>query len=170
MSIKDWNFRQKPTGVWKRLLRLPVYLYRARLGFLMGQRVLLLTHRGRVSGRDYQTPMEVVDHDHETGEYIVCSGTGPDADWYRNIAVRPTEQVQVRNQRWRPRQRLLDQQEAAHRFARYERHHPRIAKRLLRSMGNRYDGTDAGRFVMVAKMPMVAFSDTPVDGEPDTTA
>jgi deazaflavin-dependent oxidoreductase (nitroreductase family) len=160
MSVKDWNFRQKPTGAWRRLLRLPVHLFHAHLGFLMGDRILLVDHRGRTSGRLCQTPVEVVEHDHATGEYVVCSGTGPNADWYRNIAANPAEQVQVRNRRWRPRQRMLDDDEAAQRFAGYERAHPRTAKGLLRSMGNSYDGTDRGRLTMMAKMPMVAFSDS----------
>ncbi|GGN11590.1 nitroreductase [Actinoplanes campanulatus] len=144
--------------MWKRLLRLPVHLYRARLGFIMGERILLLTHRGRVSGRVFQTPVEVVEHDQETDEYIICSGTGPHADWYRNITEQPAEQVQVRNRRWRPHQRMLDGREAAQRFARYEKRHPRTARRLLTSMGKGYDGTENGRAAMMASMPMVAFS------------
>ncbi|GGN85596.1 hypothetical protein GCM10010112_66190 [Actinoplanes lobatus] len=168
MSLKNWNFRQKPTGMWRRLLRLPVYLYRARLGFLMGQRILLLTHRGRISGRVFRTPVEVVEHDQETGEYIVCSGTGLFADWYRNIAEQPAQQVQVCNRRWRPHQRILDTREAAQRFARYEELHPRTARRLLASMGNSYDGTDDGRVVMMTRMPMVAFSHSQRTVEPES--
>jgi deazaflavin-dependent oxidoreductase (nitroreductase family) len=159
VSIKDWNFRQKPTGVWKRVLRIPVFIYRAKLGVLLGERILLLTHRGRVSGKAYETPIEVVSHDHETHEYIVCSGTGRQADWYRNIRTAPAERVQVKNRRWRPSQRMLGQEEAAERFARYEQQHPRTASRLLRSMGNSYDGTKEDRLRMMARMPMVAFSD-----------
>ena len=161
MNLGNWNFRQKPTGMWKRLLRLPVYLYRARLGFLLGDRLLLLTHRGRVSSTPYQTTIEVVVHDRDYGEYIVCSGTGPDADWYCNVAASPAEYVQVGSRRWRPRQRFLDRVEAAERFADYERRHPRTARRLLASMGNSYDGSDVGRVEMMAEMPMVAFTDRP---------
>ena len=161
MSVKDWNFKQKPTGVWKRVLRLPIHLFRAHLGFLMGERILLLIHQGRVSGRMRETAVEVVAHDRTTHEFIVCSGTGPRADWYRNITALPAVEVQVRNHRWTPTQRLLPQQEAAERFADYERLHPTTARRLLTSMGNAYDGTDEGRFEMMAQMPMVAFSDAP---------
>jgi deazaflavin-dependent oxidoreductase (nitroreductase family) len=154
---KTWNFQQKPTGMWKRMLRIPVFLFRWRLGFLMGERILLLTHIGRASGRVYQTPIEVVEHDRSTREYIVCSGTGPQADWYRNLLTHPAPQIQVKNQRWQPVQRLLSPNEAASRFARYERHHCRTSIMLLREMGNRYDGTDEGRLAMMAEMPMVAF-------------
>jgi deazaflavin-dependent oxidoreductase (nitroreductase family) len=159
MSLSDqFSFRQKPTGLFKWILHIPVYLFKQRLGFLMGDRFILVTHEGRKSGRTYQTPLEVVQHDEASGEYIVASGTGPGADWYRNIAAKPASRVQVRNQAWEPTQRLLDATEAAARFKRYEQEHPKTASRLLQSMGNSYDGTDEGRREMMAGMPMVAFS------------
>jgi deazaflavin-dependent oxidoreductase (nitroreductase family) len=168
MRLPDsFSFRQRPTGLVKRLLHLPVWLYRARLGFLLGDRFLLVTHVGRSSGRHHQTPVEVVVHDRDAGEYLVCSGTGPQADWYRNLQVTPAPEVQVGTRRWCPHQRLLAADEAAEAFHRYERAHPATARRLLQSMGNAYDGTDAGRVAMMADMPMVAFSETAVD--PDAT-
>lgn len=159
IELGSWNFRQKPVGVWRRVLRFPVHLYRWHLGFLLGDRFVLIDHVGRNSGRRYQTPVEVVVHDRDSAEYIVCSGTGAQADWYRNLRASPAPAVQVGRRRWRPHQRMLGQQEAAERFKVYEDAHPRTAGRLLRAMGNSYDGTDAGRMAMMADMPMVAFSE-----------
>ncbi len=156
----NWSFRQKPTGGFKHLLRLPVYLFRWRLGFVFGDHLLLVTHRGRRSGDVFQTPVEVVEHDFDRHEYIVCSGTGPGADWYRNLGASPALAVQVGNRRWAASQRFLEESEAADRFARYEAAHPRAARTLLDSTGNSYDGSDAGRLAMIAHMPMVAFTDT----------
>lgn len=165
-----FSFRQRPTGVFKALLRLPAWFYRAGLGGVMGHRFLLITHLGRTSGREYQTVVEVVRPPVDGGtrrEWIVCSGTGPQADWYRNLRARPALGVQVANRRWTPVQRFLDADEAAEVFQGYESDHPRTAGRLLQSMGNTYDGTDAGRIAMMADMPMVAFSDVAID--PGTT-
>ena len=160
MRLADsFSFRQRPTGVFKRLLRVPVHLFRCKLGFVFGDRLLLLTHRGRASSLLHQTALEVVEHDRQAHDFIVCSGTGPGADWYRNLRSEPAVAIQVRNRRWVPHQRLLGDEEAAQHFARYEVAHPRAAPRLLASMGNGYDGTDAGRVAMMADMPMVAFSD-----------
>jgi deazaflavin-dependent oxidoreductase (nitroreductase family) len=160
MILRNWNFRQKPTGVWKHVLRIPVHLFHARLGFLMGDRVLLLTHIGRTTGVAHETALEVVAHDRDAREYFVCSGTGPGADWYRNLLAAPAPFIQVGARSWRPVQRFVADVEAAGRFARYEARHPRMSKRLLRSMGNSYDGSDRGRIEMMARMPMVAFSGT----------
>lgn len=159
MGISNWNFKQKPTGLWKQVLKAPSYLFRWRLAFLMGSRFIMITHVGRMSGRTFQTVVEVVERDGATGEYIVCSGTGPRADWYRNIVARPAREVQVGNRAWTPEQRLVPVDEAADRFARYETEHPSTARRLLSSMGRSYDGTDRGRREMITDMPMVAFSD-----------
>ena len=67
-----WNMRQKPTGAFKAVLRAPVWLYRWRLGSLLGERFLLITHFGRKSGRAYRTPVEAVEHARQAGEYIIC--------------------------------------------------------------------------------------------------
>lgn len=136
-----------------------MWLFRARLGFLLGDRFLLIGHLGRGSGRRYDTPLEVVLHDRSTGEYIVCSGTGPRADWYRNLQTSPAVEAQVGNRRWVPRQRFLSSGEAAAVFAGYERNHPATARWLLASTGNSYDGTDAGRIAMMAELPMIAIGE-----------
>jgi len=141
------------------VLHVPDHLYSLHLGRLLGDRFLLLTHRGRRSGLVRRTTVEVVEHDRSTGEYIVCSGTGPRADWYLNLKAAPALEVQVGAHRWVPRQRFLDAAEAARRFADYEHDHPGTARRLLELMGNSYDGTDSGRVAMMAHMPMVAFGE-----------
>ena len=158
---ESFSFRQKPTGVFKWLLKAPGWLFRIRLGFVFGDRFLLITHVGRKSGTTYHTPVEVVVHDEKAGEYIVCSGTGVNADWYRNISATPAISVQVRNRVWAPQQRMLSADEAGTRFAEYERAHPKTAARLLTSMGQSYDGTDTDRVRMMANIPMVSF------GEPE---
>ena len=161
MRLADsWSFRQKPTGVFKHVLRLPVYLFHWRLGFLLGDRFILVSHVGRRSGRTYQTPVEVVEHDRSAPSTSCCSGTGPDADWFLNLRAKPATAVQVANRRWVPRQRFLDPDEAAHRFRTYEIAHGRASLQILKLVGNSYDGTDEGRRRMMELMPMIAFSDS----------
>lgn len=158
--LGTWNFKQKPTGLFKWVLRVPSALYRLHLGFVFGQRFMLITHRGSRSGRLHQTPVEVLEHDTKTREYIVCSGLGRKSDWYQNLVALGPVAVQVRGKRWIPAMRMLDADEAAARLLNYERRHPALAKRLLASMGRSYNGTNTDRHRMVQEMPMIAFSDT----------
>ncbi len=158
VSLRDsFSFRQKPSGLFKWLVKAPTYLFRWKLGFLFGDRFLLLTHLGRSSGATYHTALEVVRHDPASDEYIVCSGTGPRADWYLNINAAPAVSIQVRNDTWVPEQRMLDAADAAEVFAAYEAEHPKTAARLLDSMGQSYDGTDDDRVRMMGNIPMVGF-------------
>jgi deazaflavin-dependent oxidoreductase (nitroreductase family) len=74
------------------LVRAPIALYRARLGLLMGSRVLMLEHTGRKSGKRRYVVLEVVAHrDHS--QYVVASGFGRRADWFRNVQADPTVRV-----------------------------------------------------------------------------
>lgn len=70
------------------LMRVPIALYRARLGFLLGHRFLLLEHHGRVSGRRRLVLLEVIGRP-ATGSYLVASGFGTRAQWYRNVRTAP---------------------------------------------------------------------------------
>lgn len=152
-----FNFKQKPSGVFKRLLHAPTWLYRMHLGSVFGKRFLMIEHRGRTSGKLYRTVLEVVGRNPESNEWIVTSGTGPKADWYRNLRARGVEAVWIGSQRHPADVRFLDVQEAAQVMARYEARHPKTAARLLASMGLSYDGSDEGRSELMRKIPMVAF-------------
>lgn len=153
MAKSSFNFRQKPTGLFKSILHAPVWVFRARLGFLMGHRLVMLEHKGRRSGKLRQTPLEVVRRHNDS--YILCSGTGPNADWYRNIKAAPAVALWVGSKRHPVDQRLLDDSEAATVFAGYEQAHPKAASRLTDLMGVSHDGTHESRKEMVAKIPMV---------------
>ena len=84
-----------PSGVSRALFRAPIYLYRLGLGWLFGKRILLLHHIGRVSGTARQVVFEVVEHDPTDGSFVVASGWGPTAAWYRNILHTPQVSIQV---------------------------------------------------------------------------
>ncbi len=58
--------KSKPSGFLRLAFRLPIYLYRLNLGWLLGHRGLLLIHRGRKSGLLRETVLEVVRYDPAT--------------------------------------------------------------------------------------------------------
>ncbi|MGV8978235.1 MAG: nitroreductase family deazaflavin-dependent oxidoreductase [Cellulomonas sp.] len=74
------------------LVRAPIWLYRAGLGFLFGSRLIMLEHRGRTSGRRRFVVLEVVDHP-SRGVYVIVSGFGARAQWYRNVLAEPRVRV-----------------------------------------------------------------------------
>ena len=88
-SEQEHRGRSRPTGALRLAFRPPIYLYRLGLGQLLGHRFMLLTHRGRRSGRVYQTALEVVRYDPSLRETVVASGWGERSDWYRNSRLIP---------------------------------------------------------------------------------
>lgn len=156
--MADFNFKQKPSGVFKWFLHAPTWMYRAHLGFLMGKRFLMIEHRGRKSDRPYHTVLEVAGRYPDKNEWIVTSGTGPGADWYRNLSAGKLDAVWVGSKRHNDATvRFLEAEEAAAVFHVYETAHAKTAQKLLDSMGVSYDGTDEGRIEMMRKIPMVSF-------------
>lgn len=152
-----FDFKQRPSGAFKWFLHAPTWLYRWHLGFLMAHRFVMVEHRGRKSGDLYRTVLEVVGRYPDENEWIVASGTGPKADWYRNLKAGTLEAVWVGSKRSDATARFLDAEEAGCVFHDYEMAHPKTASRLMNSMGASYDGTDDGRVEMLHGMPMVSF-------------
>ncbi len=83
---------KSPSGWFKRLLRLPIVLYRAGLGWLIGGRFMLLTTKGRKTGLPRTTPVEYF---RMGDDLYVFAGRGKKAHWYKNLRANPIVVVQV---------------------------------------------------------------------------
>jgi deazaflavin-dependent oxidoreductase (nitroreductase family) len=137
---------------------MPIRLYRLGLGWLFGRRLLLLNHIGRVSGKPRQVVLEVVAHNPADGSYVVASGWGPTAAWYRNILHTPNVTIQVGTRTMPMKAEPLGRDEGAAIFADYASRHRMAAKYLLpRLMGFSVDGSDADFRAVGERMPFVRF-------------
>ena len=133
-----------PVG-WRRFAaRLPILLFRSGLGWIFGKRLLLLHHTGRVTGLHRRAVLEVVEHKPAGGNWIVASGFGPRADWYRNLRAEPKTVIQVGNRHRAVTAHFLTPDDGAEIMTRYARRHPRAARRLCAFMGFQSDGGEAG--------------------------
>jgi deazaflavin-dependent oxidoreductase (nitroreductase family) len=147
----------KPRGLLRLGYRLPIALYRAHLGWLLGRRFLLLTHRGRKSGTLRRTVLEVVRYDPATRESAVMSAYGDRADWYRNILASPPIEVQTGRDRYAPQYRPLAPDERLTALADYRKRYPRAFAAVTRFLGFAYDGTVDGLPSLADQVIMVAF-------------
>jgi deazaflavin-dependent oxidoreductase (nitroreductase family) len=145
---------QPPGGLSRFALRVPIRLYRLRLGWLFGNRLLLLNHLGRVSGKHRQTVLEVVERDGDS--YVVASGWGPGAAWYRNVLHTPDVTIQVGTRTIPVTAVPLDKEEGAQVFVRYGSRHRAVAKYVLpRVLGLAVDGSDADFRAVGRHLPFV---------------
>lgn len=157
MSSDRTQTSAKPRGLLRLGYRLPIALYRAHLGWLLGRRFLLLTHRGRKSGAWRQAVLEVVRYDPATRESAVVSAYGDRADWYRNILASPPIEVQTGRHRYTPQYRLLAPDERLAALADYRRRYKRAFAAVMRFLGFAYDGTESGLRALADQVIMVAF-------------
>lgn len=113
--------------------RAPIPLFRAGLGFLLGSRLTMLEHRGRVSGQARYVVLEVLEHD--SGGLLVVSGYGRGAQWYRNVLANPDVRVwSGRRRRVHARAIPVPVVEVPARLEEYRRRHRRAAKALGRTL------------------------------------
>ena len=88
---------------FKRLNRMMLVLWRLGLGPLLnawpplGGRILVLTHRGRVSGLKRHTPLN---YGPVAGGVVCVAGYGERCDWYRNVLAEPNVEVWLPRGRW----------------------------------------------------------------------
>ncbi len=149
----------KPPGKALRFgLRLPIWLYRAHLGWLLGDRFLLLTHTGRKSGLKRHTVIEVVQHNKDTDTYYVVSGWGEKSDWYQNIRKDPSVTIHTGGRKFKSTAEFVPVEKAIPIVETYAHDHPIAFKELSGLFfGERMKpGSDAPQRI-AEKMPMVAF-------------
>jgi deazaflavin-dependent oxidoreductase (nitroreductase family) len=94
-SQADSVSRQPALLKW--FFRVPVGLYRLGLADQLGPSTLLLTTRGRKTGRRRTTALNYVV---DSGVTYVLAGMGPCSDWLRNLRADPYVQVQIGRQRF----------------------------------------------------------------------
>jgi deazaflavin-dependent oxidoreductase (nitroreductase family) len=151
----------RPGPVLRSALRLPRYLYKWRLGWVLGHRFLLIIHTGRRTGALRETVVEVLHYDASSGEAVVMSGWGSRTDWFRNVAAAGNAEVVIGRRRFPVTRRVLDEDEAGRVLADYERRNrwiiPVVHKVLGALVGWTYDGSEQGRRSLVRHLPLVAF-------------
>jgi deazaflavin-dependent oxidoreductase (nitroreductase family) len=145
-----------PRGLLLIGLRLPIWLYRLHLGWLLGGRFMLLTHRGRTSGLARRAVVEVIGH--EDGAYFVASGWGTRSDWFRNIQATPSVTITVGRRTRGATAEVLPLDAAGERLHAYARQHPRAFRELTSIMtGDRVPATAEACRKMADSVPVVAF-------------
>ena len=143
-----------PRGLRRLLLRAPIFVYRARLGFLLGHRFSMLEHTGRRTGRRRRTVLEIV-AEHDDAVYV-AAGWGSSAQWLQNIRSDPEVTVHLGVRRFRTTAVELRPGEAADVLSEYAADHPRTLNRLAAFMlGDPGDSTSEQIDRLARAVPLV---------------
>ena len=136
--------------------RLPIMLFRARIGWLLGGHFLLLNHIGRKTGISRQSVLEVVRHDKKTDTYIVVSGWGEKSDWYRNLQKSADVTIQVVFRKLDVTAERLPLIDAQSEILTYAQHHPQMLRFLARILGYRVEDSKEEYRSLAELMPVIA--------------
>jgi deazaflavin-dependent oxidoreductase (nitroreductase family) len=126
------RFRSPPRGLLARFARLPILLYKLRLGWLLDSRFLLLSHRGRKTGKARFAVLEVVARDRANGTYFVAAPWEKKADWFSNVSANPEVQITVASKRMAATAEILSAEESQRILAAYGQRHRLAASALAR--------------------------------------
>jgi len=146
-----------PTGLRRWFVRTPVPLYRCGLGWLFGDRFVLLEHVGRRTGRLRRAVLEVVTFDRAAGTVTVAACYGLASDWYRNLLAHPEVTIVLGRHRRAVRAVQLSADDAGEAMVDYARRNPRAARVLARYMGFRVDGRLEEYREMAREFPFIRF-------------
>ena len=147
-----------PRGLARLAWRSGILIYRLGLGGLVGERLLLLQHTGRKSGKARLTVLEVVARDPATNAYIVASGFGEKADWFQNVMAHPEVTIQVGRRRIAVRARRLPLDQATEFLLEYNRQHPALLRSLAGILGYHTDGSEADVRFFAGVIPLVTLT------------
>jgi deazaflavin-dependent oxidoreductase (nitroreductase family) len=155
-QAKPGKTNDKAPSFMMPIFKLPVFLYRLRLGWLLGKRFMQITHVGRHSGKVRKTVLAVLRFDKQTKEiYAVSAWKG--SDWYYNIQATPALQVESGSMRYVPVQRTLSPEEIATTFIEYRKHHPIFTRMICRIPSWKWDSTYEEFFELARTLHGVAF-------------
>ena len=146
----------RPPAFMLPILKLPLLLYRTGLGWLLGNRFMLLTHVGRRSGKVRQTVLAVLSFDPKTREIKAISAWSA-SDWYKNILTLPALQVESGFIRYVPVHHSLSSEEIAALFEAYCRKHPIFSRIVCRIPGWKWDSSHKEVLELAKTLRGVAF-------------
>jgi deazaflavin-dependent oxidoreductase (nitroreductase family) len=139
------------------MFKLPLLLYRLRLGWLLGKRFMLLTHVGRHSGKVRRSILAVLRFD-ETTKAIYAVSAWKGSDWYYNIQAAPALEVETASARYAPMQRALSPEEITTTFIEYRKKHPIFSRMICRIPGWKWDSSYAEFLELAHTLRGVAFT------------
>ena len=121
-----------------RVLRTPAVLDRPGTRWMMKglspAPIVVLTHRGRRSGKTYRTPVEVMAEDDQVGEIVVSPMFGERSGWYRNVVAGGLVEASRHGEAHAMEWRRLSEEEKREAIAAYRREHPLYSRVVLRML------------------------------------
>lgn len=155
------GLRSRPGRLALMVFRIPLVLYRHRVGWLLGRTFLRLVHVGRRTDEPHSMVAMVLSYDPGTRTAVICSGWGPRADWVLNLRARPASCVDIGRDTFVPSHRFLGEAEALAVTETFLHRHPLRARFISWVLGWGDLRSEETRRQFVAARPFVELAPGP---------
>jgi deazaflavin-dependent oxidoreductase (nitroreductase family) len=156
---------KRPSKFLKFFLKMPVLFHKMGFGGwerLIGAQWMLITTRGRKSGKPRDTMVDVMDYNKDTDTYYVEVAYGSRADWYRNIQANPLFEARVGRRKFQARATPLPSVDAGELMVQFYRQKPAYTRSVMAMVGMKFEGEEELR-VLGSKLTLIAVKPENVD-------
>src|SRR5437588_1765009 len=116
---------------------------------------IVLVHRGRKSGKLYETPVSILVEYPERGELVISPMWGRDSDWYWNVIAGGLVEIHVRGEKRQVESRELGEAERRAAGEDFRDAHPIYSRMILRMLA-RLNGFEGDPYeAAVQRLPML---------------
>lgn len=132
------TFHKKPGKLQKFFFKVPVFLHKIGLGGwerLIGAQWMLLTTKGRKSGKLYQSMVDIMDYDATTDTYYIEAAYGARSDWYKNILANPEFTAQAGRRKFKASAGALTTEGAGDMLVKFYRAKPGYTRSVMAMAG-----------------------------------
>ncbi len=139
------TFGKRPGKLQKFFFKVPVWMH--KLGFggwerLIGAQWMLLTTKGRKSGKLYHTMVDVMDYDKVSDTYYIEAAYGAHADWYKNIQSNPLFEARVGRRKFKARAGTLTTEGAGEMLVQFYRNKPAYTRSVMAMAGMKFNNEE----------------------------
>jgi deazaflavin-dependent oxidoreductase (nitroreductase family) len=143
-------------GLLRFVLALPLWCYRAHLGWLVGERILMLTHYGHHGSHTRQIILEVVRSDRQAGVYIASSAWSEQPEWFRHMKKNLLVKIDTGEGQFLAMAECVSTTEAECELQDYARRHPLAFRAMLRlTTGRPFTDTLGACRLLAHTLPIV---------------
>jgi deazaflavin-dependent oxidoreductase (nitroreductase family) len=128
------HIQQEPGRLLWAINRIPTWIFKLRMGRVLGSRFAMITHRGRKSGAHHTVITETAEGSIEEGRLVYIVAYGTRAQWYKNLKASPAVSIEIAGKTYhQPRHEFLDKTATERAIACYWARYPKLARWLARN-------------------------------------
>jgi deazaflavin-dependent oxidoreductase (nitroreductase family) len=134
-------FDKKPNRLLKFFFKVPVWVHKMGFGGwerLVGAQWMLITTKGRKTGKPRDTMVDVMDYDKTSDTYYIEAAYGARADWYKNIQANPVFEAKVGRRKFKARAGALTTEGASEMLVQFYRSKPTYTRSVMAMAGMKF--------------------------------